>query len=112
MMKNGLSSLAGFIITTAAIGGLPLLASWAWDVHNDRQHTVIVNSTTPVFMGSGDENCNDEQQLTTVSPGTDLKVRRIRYWKNCATVDINLPDGGKGYIVLGKGKFSVSPPLP
>jgi hypothetical protein len=33
--------------------------------------------------------------------GTKLPVRRIRYLKHCATLDVAPPDGGEGYVVLG-----------
>lgn len=109
-MKNGLRFFAGFAIGVAIIGAL-LLALWANDVRKDREHTVRVNSPTPIFVGSGGEDCNPGQELTAVQPGVDLRVLRIRYWKDCATLDVALPDGRKGHVVLGVGDVSVYPPL-
>jgi len=68
---------------------------------------------SPSFsVRSGDmgDTCGGTQ-LTTVQAGANLRVQRIRYWKNCATVNIVLPDGREGYIVLGDGEVLVKPPL-
>jgi hypothetical protein len=110
-IKNGLSFFAGFAIPFAIIGVI-FLVSWANDVHEDRKHTLTVNSLTPIFAGSGDEDCDRRQQLTAVQPGATLRVQRIRYWKNCATVDVVFSDGRRGYVVCGVGDVSVYPPLP
>jgi hypothetical protein len=110
-MKNALRFFAGFAIPFGIIGVL-FLALWAKDVRQDRKHTVTVNSPTTIFAGSGDEDCDRRQQLTTVQPGAVLHIQRIRYWKNCATLDVALSDGRKGYVVLGVGNVSVYPPLP
>jgi hypothetical protein len=109
-MKTGLRFFAGFAVGVAIIGAL-LLALWANDVRKDRKHTARVNSPTPIFVGSGDEDCERRQQLTAVQPGVVLRVQRIRYWKNCATIDVALSDGRKGHIVLGVGDVSMYPPL-
>lgn len=95
--------LAGF--------GLTPVVWWASDVLQDRRHTISANSLTPIFGGSGGEQCDDAQKLTTVQPGASVRVRRIRYWKNCATLDVTLQSGQKGYIVLGVGDVTVHPPL-
>jgi hypothetical protein len=89
-----------------------VLLLWARDVRNDRKHTVSVNMTTPIFVGSGGDNGCHGMQLTTVAPGAKLPVRRIRYMKDCAAIDVALPDGRTGYVVLGVGDVSVNPPLP
>jgi hypothetical protein len=85
---------------------------WALDVRNDRKHSVSVNMTTPVFVGSGGDNGCHGTPFTTVEPGAKLPVRRIRYLKDCAAIDVALPDGRTGYVVLGVGDVSVNPPLP
>ena len=82
------------------------------DVRDDRKHVVVVNARTPVFIGSGDEDCDARRRITTVEKGVKLPIERIRYQKNCATLDVLLPDGRKGYVVLGVGDVSVKPPLP
>jgi hypothetical protein len=51
-------------------------------------------------------------ELTTVERGNRLPVRRIRYLKDCAALDVVLPDGREGYVVLGVGDVSVKPALP
>jgi hypothetical protein len=85
----------------------------AWDVWNDRKHTVSVNTSTPVFVGDGDMGgCFHGTHLTMIERGAILPVRRIRYLKDCAAIDVALPDGRKGYVVLGIGDVSVNPPLP
>jgi hypothetical protein len=99
------------VVVIALAVGVLLLTPWACDVYNDRKHTVLVESPSPIFTGSGDESCGQSQQLTTAQPGTVLRVRRIRYWKNCATINVALPDRRNGYIVLGDGEVTVNPPL-
>jgi hypothetical protein len=89
-----------------------LLLIWLRDVQNDRKHTVIVHAATPVFAGNGGDGGCHGAQLTMVEGGAELPVRRIRYLKDCAAIDIALPDGRKGYVVLGIGDVSVNPPLP
>jgi hypothetical protein len=102
--------LMGFSILFAIVGLLSVIA-WANDVREDRRHTVTANSLSPVFAGRGGEDCDHKQQLTAVQPASTFPVQRIRYFKNCATLDLVLPGAGKGYIVLGVGDYSVQPPL-
>jgi hypothetical protein len=91
--------------------GLLLFVAWAHDVREDRMHTVTANSLSPVFAGRGDDVCERKQQLTAVQPGSTFQVQRIRYWKDCAALDLTLPGGRKGHIVLGVGDYSVHPSL-
>lgn len=92
---------------------LAVLAFWANDVREDREHTVTVMSPTPVFAGRGSgSDCYPPHQETAVAveqSGTRLRVRRIRYWKDCATVNVVLPNGDSGHIVLGHGNVSGVP---
>lgn len=100
-------------VASLAIVGTLLLFLWLRDVQKDRKHTVTVNAATPVFAGNGgDGGCHGMTQLTTVERGAKLPVRRIRYLKDCAAIDVALPDGRKGYVVLGIGDVSVNSPLP
>jgi hypothetical protein len=85
---------------------------WLRDLRRDQKHTVTVNAATPVFVGNGGSGGCEGTQLTTIERGAKLPVRRIRYLKDCATIDVVLPDGRKGYVVLGVGDVSVNPPLP
>jgi hypothetical protein len=84
---------------------------WLYDIRQDRRHVVLVRSETPVFAGAGDWGCGGTQ-LTVIQAGVSLRAQRIRYWKNCATIDVVLPNGRAGYIVLGQGEVSVNPSLP
>ena len=92
---------------------LSVLGVWANDVRKDREHTITVVSSTLVFVGDGRESdCFKASETAAVEPaGTILRVRRIRYWKDCATVNVVLPDGRSGHIVLGVGDVSIRPPL-
>ncbi len=92
------------------VGGM-IAAFWCWDVWQDQRHTVTVVSETPVFAGSGSNACEDASKLTVIKESAVFKAKRIRYWKDCATVDVALRDGRKGYFVLGIGNISVDPPL-
>ena len=94
----------------AIVIALLIAALWARDVWKDRKHVVMVESETPIFAGAGNESCGGTK-LTTVQAGAFLRVQRIRYWKECATLNVGLPDGQEGYIVLGKGAVVVRPPL-
>lgn len=100
----GCTVLRVTLIATALIAAL-----WAHDVWEDHRHTVIVKSEIPVFAGSGNESC-EGTRLQVLQPGTTFHPQRVRYWKNCATLDMALPGGQKGHIVFGDG-VSVSPPL-
>ena len=110
--KNAFAFVVGAAASLFIVGTL-LLFLWLRDVQNDRKHTVTFNAATPVFAGKGgDGGCHGTAQLTTVERGAKLPVRRIRYLKDCAAIDVALPDGRKGYVVLGIGDVSVNPPLP
>jgi|SRR6266481_3893502 len=106
--KKPLAFVAASLLIVCAV----LVLLWLRDVQNDRKHTVNVNGATPVFAGSGGDGGCHGTQLTTVERGAELPVRRIRYLKDCAAIDVALPDGRKGYVVLGVGDVSVNPPLP
>jgi len=80
-------------------------------VRQDRKRAVTVDEPAPVFAGSG-HGCDMGQQIAVVQRGAVLSVRRIRYWKDCATLDVNAPDGRLGHFVLGVGAVDVQPPLP
>ena len=94
----------------AFIGAL-VLALWANDVRQDRDHTIAVEAPTPVFAGGG-RGCDTYQQIGIVEQGAVVPVRRIRYWKDCATLDVRLADGRVSHLVSGVGHFAVKPPLP
>jgi hypothetical protein len=85
---------------------------WLRDVRNDLKHTVSVKTVTPIFVGNGGNGGCHGRRLTMIEPGAKLPVRRIRYLKDCAAIDVLLPDGREGYVVLGVGNVSVDPPLP
>jgi|SRR5882672_7419403 len=105
-----MKSVALGVIGAALILMLLVAFVWVHDIWSDRKHSVQVKTETPVYAGNGDEDC-EGKRLTSARPGTSLQVRRIRYWKNCATVDVGLPDGQSGHIVLGEGDVSLAPPL-
>src|SRR5260370_35406147 len=85
-----------------------VLAIWSHDVWSDRSHTVLVRAATPIFAGSG-KGCNGTR-MATASPNTAFQVKRIRYWKSCATIDVVLFDGRKVHILLGEGDVSITRP--
>lgn len=109
-MNKYLKFMMGAAIPLAGVA-VVLSVLWLNDIRNDRKHIVLVKSPTPVFERSGGENCLfGGKPLRVVQPGTKLPVRRIRYWKNCATVDVALPDGTEGYVSLGGGAQLEPPP--
>jgi hypothetical protein len=105
----------GILVAAAVVVllSLSVLAVWANDVRKDREHAVAVISSTPVFVGNGSEgDCYTQPVKAAVEQaGTSLRVRRIRYWKDCATVNVVLPDGRSGDIILGVGDVSMRPAL-
>ena len=103
-------SVAALLILPTILGILVLiLGFWSYDVWSDRRHSVSVLTDTPLYVGNGSSECSGPR-LANLSRGTNLKVRRIRYWKNCATLDVTLRDGRTGHIV-GDGNVSITPPL-
>jgi hypothetical protein len=110
-MKNWLLFLAGFAVAVGLVG-VRLVTWWVRDIGDDRKHAIIANAPTPVFAGRGDRGGCHGTQLTTVERGTRWPVPKITYLKDCATLDIVLPDGRSGHFVLGVGDVSVNPPLP
>jgi hypothetical protein len=99
------------LMSCALVDAVAVVGFRSYDVRQDRKHVVTVKSQTRVFAGFGNGLC-EGQRLTVVQPGAILQVRRIRYWKNCATLDVVLPDARHGYLVLGDSEVTVSPPLP
>ncbi|HEX6495254.1 MAG TPA: hypothetical protein VF018_07225 [Acidobacteriaceae bacterium] len=88
-----------------------VLGLWANDVRQDRAHTIAVEAPTPVFVGGG-RACDTHQQIGIVEQGAVFPVHRIRYWKDCATLDVRSADGRVSHFVFGVGHFAVKPPLP
>jgi hypothetical protein len=107
MLRNALLVMA----TLAVMVALGLAVWWAWDVESDRRHVVFVNGPTPVFIGSSIEGCPQIPRQEMEPAGATLHVRRIRFWKDCATIDVTTPNGAKGYVVFGIGNFRVDPKL-
>ena len=99
-------ALAAFLIAPFVVG----LGIWGYDIWGDRKHTVVIRTETPTFSGSG-QGC-DGARKATASPNTVFRVKKIRYFKDCATIDVVLSDGRKGHILLGKGDVSINPRLP
>ena len=98
------------IILVTALASFPA-AWWAYDIWNDRRHAITVDENTSVYPGKGNASCGTEQ-FSVIAPGTKTQIRRIRYWKNCATIDVELADGRKGYIVLDRRNITIIPSLP
>jgi len=109
-MRSRLSILR-LALLALVIAVVLVVILWANDVRNDRKHIITVKATTPVFAGKGAERGCHSVQLTTLDRGVQLQVHRIRYLKDCATLDVTLPDGRQGYLVLGLGEIAVNPPL-
>ena len=98
-MKTWLLFLAGapLLVYSSLHYGL-----WVRDIRDDRKPTIIVNGSTPILAGSGGKCRCHGTCLTTVDRGTQLRVERIRYLKDCATVDVILPDGRKRLLGIGR----------
>jgi hypothetical protein len=110
-LKKAAAFALGVVVPLLVVCAV-LLFLWVRDVRNDRKHIVSVNMATPVFAGNGSDKGCYGTQLMTVERGTQLPVRRINYLKDCAVIDVVLPDGRTGYVVLGVGDVTVNPPLP
>ena len=108
-LKHGGRLVLG-VTGSAVVIALLIVGPWARDVWKDRKHSLMVKSETPIFAGAGNESCGGTQ-LTTVQAGATLRVQRIRYWKNCATLNVVLSDGREGFVVWDSRKVQVRPPL-
>ena|SRR6266699_254732 len=102
--------LASGLVSFALAFGVLVLLLWAYNLRQDRKHIVVAKSQTPVFAEAANGTCGGTR-LATIQAGTTLRVQRIRYWKNCATLDVALSDGRLGHIVFGEGEVSIIPPL-
>ena len=99
-------------IEVMVLGGIiAALVLWGNDLRQDRKHTVTTEAPTSLFAGTG-HSCDTRQQIAVVERGVVFSVRRIRYWKDCATLDVRLSDGRSGHFVFGVGHIVVQPPLP
>jgi hypothetical protein len=107
MMRRVIVSASAVLLVLI---GAVAVAMWANDVRQDRQHTVTVDEPTALFEGAG-TGCETRQQIAVVQRGAAFLVRRIRYWKDCATLDVSAPDGRLSHFVLGVGGVKVKPPL-
>lgn len=99
------------VLPTFALLGISVLLLWLNDIRLDRRHKITVNSPTPVFAGRG-QDCDSRSPIALAQPSATFSVLRIRYWKDCATLDVALPDGHLDHVILGVGNVSVQPPLP
>lgn len=115
-VSQRVNNWVGFILGGAIpllILALILYLQALYTHRDDSKHIVIVNGATPVYSGTGQDGCQWKgTPMLTVPAGARLPVRRIDYLKDCATLDVSLPNGRTGYVVLGNGDVSVSPPLP
>jgi hypothetical protein len=106
-----LTFVANVLFSLAAIITSVVLGWWQCDVWSDRRHTMLVTSPTPIYAGAGDGQVMCEGGLIVVArPRSSFQIRRIRYWKNCATVDVKLQDGQIGHIAY-LGTISIKSPL-
>lgn len=110
-VKNIRGSAVVLALALPVLFSTVVLGLWANDVGQDRKHTVIVDDPTPLLSGSG-KGCKSSDQIAVVQRGAVLSVRRIRYWKDCTTLDVTAQDGRIGHFVLGVGRVEVKPPLP
>ena len=99
-----------FLVFAVALAS-PIALWWGYDVWQDRKHAVAVSEDVPVFVGVANGSCGGSQ-ITVLTPGSKVSVRRIRHWKNCATIDVRCPDGRAGYIVFDSRQMTISPSLP
>ena len=102
--------LALAIIVSAAVASF-FTGWWAYDLWKDHRHTLTVGENTSLFIGKGNASCGGGQ-FAVIAPATSAQVRRIRYWKNCATIDVELADGRRGYIVPDGHNVTITPSLP
>ena len=109
--RSGVLHLVVIASSVLVFLGVITLVLWANDVRKDRTHSITVEAATPLFPGTG-RNCDTSQRAKTVQQGIVLPVRRIRYWKDCATIDVTVLYGESGHFVLGVGSLNVQPPLP
>ncbi|WP_413942740.1 hypothetical protein [Bdellovibrio sp. HCB-162] len=73
------------------------LASYLWDVKQDRSKTIKILKTTPLY---GEWEPINGNAIGNVEPGETLKVLRIRYAKDHMAVKVERSNGSTGWLIL------------
>ena len=97
---------AAALLTSLAVLGIGS-AVWIWDTMSDRRHVVVTISATPFLLSDPGERCSNNQSRGTIPGMAELRVRRIRYYKECMVVRARNADGRDVYRVTGLGEFQV-----
>jgi hypothetical protein len=94
-MKYALLSAA---LLATAIAGLT-----AHDIHNDRSHSVEVLAPTVLVAEARPQNYGETHNrvLTTLAPGSQITVLRIRYEKDFMAIRIRTDSDLKGWVIFG-----------
>ncbi len=99
--NRAIAFVFALLVLTCTVG----LVLWANDIRQDREHTVTVDEPTAIFDG-GAQNCETLHQIVVVQRGAVFPILRIRYWKDCATLDVNAPNGRLGHFILARIRHS------
>lgn len=81
---------------------------WLADIAADRQYVVSVEKVEPMFALPPHEYPPTNPVLAEVSPGQALKVLRVSYGKDFEALQVELPNGHRGWVVSGGGVRVVS----
>ena len=110
-----MSPARGFAIGLLAVFAVPGICiglMFAWDMYLDRQRTIEFEEPTRLLVGASDGQCDESrlQAVAIIRPGDKFEVRRVRYWKNCMTVEVRSKDHKlRGFVISGP-TFHLSEP--
>lgn len=85
--------------------GSSLLAWLAWDIHLDRSKEVRILKTTALYESW--ESLGGQESASTVEPGENLKIERIRYGKDYMAIKVAKDNGLSGWLIYSSDSVEV-----
>jgi hypothetical protein len=85
--------------------GLILVGCFVFDVQRDKKKSVRIVKPLPVFNNW--KRSKDQQKISDVSPGENLKVARIRYGKDYMAIKVEREDRSNGWLIYQRGSIEL-----
>jgi hypothetical protein len=95
MLKRGAFALLFVVILGAVI--------WVGDVLGDRQYRADVIGAAPLYSLPPHEYPSSNPLVSTLRPGEQLKVLRVRYGKDFEALKVETEGGHVGWVIGGEG---------